>query len=163
MNETLSTTFHRLRPLIDRAYFDNKPQSPKHPLLFSAESRLATFSYQSFVWPGPSNHKVSPKSLADQGFACFSLKDTVYCFHGDHYLHKWPNLAIDPWKAHAAWFPDCKYVELYTSNEEIQKQRIHLASLQNRDLLTTFDQPPLYDELRDQLVRVNTNVHFMSY
>ncbi|KAG8598494.1 hypothetical protein GDO81_002633 [Engystomops pustulosus] len=62
---------------------------------------------------------IKPSSLAEAGFFFTGTRDHVQCFSCGGCLGNWEE-NDDPWREHARWFPECKFLQSKKTNEEIQ-------------------------------------------
>ncbi|XP_069044116.1 baculoviral IAP repeat-containing protein 1-like isoform X1 [Lepisosteus oculatus] len=69
-----------------------------------------------FQWP--SDSAAVPSKLAKAGFFYTGVKDHVQCFSCGGRLGDW-EVASDPWREHAKWFPECDYLHSRLSEREI--------------------------------------------
>ncbi|KAM4707160.1 baculoviral IAP repeat-containing protein 1-like [Discoglossus pictus] len=78
------------------------------------ESRLNSFSY----WPFYA--RIQPAVLACAGFYFTGRKDTVQCFSCAGCLGNWEE-NDDPWREHAKWFPECRFLSNMKTPDEINQ------------------------------------------
>ncbi|KAL3882677.1 hypothetical protein ACJMK2_028994 [Sinanodonta woodiana] len=103
---SVGTTGRRRPPSIsnDRA---------KHPYYATLSNRIASFT----GWLGLTTHQ--PRDLASAGFFYVGTGDCVRCFFCGGGLRSWQN-GDDPYAEHARWYPDCDYIRIYRSDEDLQ-------------------------------------------
>ncbi|NXL52427.1 BIRC1 protein, partial [Podilymbus podiceps] len=90
--------------------------SAEHAYRYSTEdARLQSFDGWPFYARG-----TKPDLLAKAGFFFTGKKDTVQCFACDGCLGNWED-GDDPWREHAKWFPECKFLQSKKTSEEIKK------------------------------------------
>ncbi|XP_069044118.1 baculoviral IAP repeat-containing protein 1-like isoform X3 [Lepisosteus oculatus] len=83
------------------------------PVGYTEDSeRLGTFSNWPFYC------ETEPAVLSDCGFFYTGVKDHVQCFSCGGRLGDW-EVASDPWREHAKWFPECDYLHSRLSEREI--------------------------------------------
>ncbi|KAM3938234.1 baculoviral IAP repeat-containing protein 1-like [Leptodactylus fuscus] len=74
---------------------------------------------QSFTsWPVYASIKLC--ALVEAGFCFTGTRDTVQCFSCGGCLGNWEE-NDDPWKEHAKWFPDCKFLQSNKTSDELQQ------------------------------------------
>ncbi|KAF6029127.1 XIAP [Bugula neritina] len=78
----------------------NRPIDTSHAL---RSSRLATFTH----WP--QSCPIAPGKLSEAGFCYTGKEDEVRCFFCNIGVAKWQK-DDDPWKEHALYNPDCKFL-----------------------------------------------------
>ncbi|KAM6473304.1 baculoviral IAP repeat-containing protein 1 isoform 2-T3 [Liasis olivaceus] len=79
------------------------------------ESRLESFTNWPFYCK-----EIQPALLANAGFFFTGIKDTVQCFACTGCLGNWEE-GDDPWKEHAKWFPECEFLQMKKSRDEIKQ------------------------------------------
>uniref|UniRef100_A0A8C4S0V3 Baculoviral IAP repeat-containing protein 1-like n=1 Tax=Erpetoichthys calabaricus TaxID=27687 RepID=A0A8C4S0V3_ERPCA len=86
----------------------------KTSLYSTEEDRLESYK----DWPEFS--KGDTAALAQAGFYFTGIIDAVQCFCCGGCLAYWEE-GDDPWKEHARWFPECKYLQARISQEEAEQ------------------------------------------
>ncbi|XP_071995022.1 baculoviral IAP repeat-containing protein 1-like [Engystomops pustulosus] len=98
--------------------YDIRPQSieisPSDHRMQDEQARLQTFS----CWPPYT--LMEPDVLAQAGFFFTGTRDHVQCFSCGGCLGNWEE-NDDPWKEHAKWFPECKFLQGKKTSDEIQQ------------------------------------------
>ncbi|XP_072005020.1 baculoviral IAP repeat-containing protein 1-like [Engystomops pustulosus] len=98
--------------------YDIRPQSieisPSDHWMQDEQARLQTFS----CWPPYT--LMEPDVLARAGFFFTGTRDHVHCFSCGGCLGNWEE-NDDPWKEHAKWFPECQFLQVKKSKDEIQQ------------------------------------------
>ncbi len=82
------------------------------------DSRIDSFS----EWPYHLQ-KPTPLQLAEAGFYSCKLSDHVVCFHCGQGLRNWEE-NDNPWIEHVRWYPDCGFIHLHLSKEEIDDIKV---------------------------------------
>ncbi|XP_032069237.1 baculoviral IAP repeat-containing protein 1 [Thamnophis elegans] len=101
--------------------YDTRVQNPENTSLEvknkykEMESRLESFANWPFYCK-----EIQPALLADAGFFFTGIKDTVQCFACSGCLGNWEE-GDDPWKEHAKWFPECEFLQMRKSRNEIKQ------------------------------------------
>ncbi|XP_053331400.1 LOW QUALITY PROTEIN: baculoviral IAP repeat-containing protein 1 [Spea bombifrons] len=98
--------------------YDMRVQLPEHNQEKLGEFIEEEIRLTSFVgWPFYA--KIPSDILAKAGFFFTGKKDTVQCFSCLGCLGNWEE-NDDPWREHAKWFPECKYLRSKKTPEEIR-------------------------------------------
>ncbi|KAM8960819.1 baculoviral IAP repeat-containing protein 1-like [Pelodytes ibericus] len=80
----------------------------------SEKSRLTSFASWPFY------NRIQPDELTRAGFFFTGTRDTVQCFSCGGCLGNWLE-CDDPWREHAKWFPECKFIGTNKTPDEIQQ------------------------------------------